>query len=138
MHLAFNIHSVLLCPAPPKFDKSLADIKVIEGESARLEAIADGIPFPEVIWSRDGALLHKREDILFDKKEGLISCTFKSAKSTDSGSYTLKCTNDSGIAESQAKLTVNGELYFCIIDLCRHGITQTIVEKGCSFFYLIN
>ena len=53
--------------------------------------------------------LEKSEVIHFEKKEGLLTCAIKSSKREDAGCYTLKCKNDSGLAETEAKLTVNGK-----------------------------
>ena len=82
---------------------------VLEGQPAKFEAVIDGIPFPDSIWLKEGQSLMKNDSINFERKEGAVTCQFPNTNRTDAGIYTLKCSNDSGSVESEAKMVVNGK-----------------------------
>ena len=98
--------------APPSIDKVLCGQVVTEGQDVKFEAIVDGIPFPDISWSRDGVSLESNDKVMIEKEEGSISCMIKNVSRKDFGLYHLRCSNDSGTAESEAVLTVNGKYYF--------------------------
>ena len=85
---------------------------VTEGQDVKFEAIVDGIPFPDVHWSKDGLTLESNDNIIFEKEEGSICCMIKNVSRKDFGLYHLRCSNDSGTAESDAVLTVHGKYHF--------------------------
>ena len=81
---------------------------MLEGEVANFEAIVNGIPFPEITWSKDGSPLKSISNMTFAKKDGCVSCNITKSSRTDAGLYQLTCSNASGSVECSARLTVNG------------------------------
>ena len=54
--------------------------------------------------------MEQNENHHLERKDGLLSLAMKNVMRDDAGLYTLRCTNDSGFAESEAKLIVKGML----------------------------
>ena len=87
----------------------MKDIVILEGQPAKFEAVIDGIPFPHSVWLKEGLPLMENDSINFERKEGAVTCHFPITNRTNAGTYTLKCSNDSGSVESEAKMVVNGK-----------------------------
>ena len=97
--------------AQPTIDKPLQDLIVIEGLTAKFEAVVDGIPFPEVSWSKDGSPLSSNDNVSFERKDNSVSCTIMMTNRTDFGAYKVKCSNELGEVESEAKLLIHGKFH---------------------------
>jgi hypothetical protein len=66
-----------------------------------------GNPLPLISWLKDGKPLHN----IIPKKDGnLNTLTLIQSAITDSGEYSVVATNELGIAETKATLTVEGIL----------------------------
>ena len=69
-----------------------------------------GIPFPDIDWCKDGISLIQNDGVIFERKDGKVSCSLVKTCRTDSGIYQLKVSNAYGSTVSEARLTVHGRL----------------------------
>lgn len=90
----------------PAFLEEPRSVVVHENDTASLVCKTDGMPRPDVIWSRvDGDMQEERHFILIDG-----SLMIMHADPSDHGTYVCKALNFVGEVEAEANLTVQGEL----------------------------
>ena len=89
---------------PPKISAVKNQEHVIHGQSAVLRCLADGIPFPEISWYKDGAPITNRSRD-FDIRQNGEELFIHYASNGNSGSY--KCVALSDIGEDEAFITLN-------------------------------
>ena len=86
------------------------DVTVTEGESARFTCRLLGMPRPQVQWFHMGKPIVDDEVYNIDADEdGNHSLYLPECFPEDAGVYTVRATNEHGVAEACAILTVEGE-----------------------------
>lgn len=97
----------LLVEMPPKFEKLLSDIFVIENDAAVLECTVISMPKPDIKW------FHNNKEIIYSerihssfKDDGTIKLVIQNVIPDDKGVYTIKATNSSGDAKCFSNLIV--------------------------------
>jgi hypothetical protein len=90
----------------PKLMK-MDDVEVLEGEAAQFRAeIVQGTPAPTITWFREDALIPENEDFAMLQEGRYAVLVIKSTFEEDSGMFKCKATNEFGVAETSARLTV--------------------------------
>ncbi|XP_033210464.1 titin isoform X2 [Belonocnema kinseyi] len=90
----------------PQFTVSLNDATIQEGEKLTFECHLIGSPEPEVYWYKDGISIINNPDYFTSYKEGICTLTIEETFTEDSARFTCKASNDLGLAETEAILTV--------------------------------
>ncbi|XP_011705984.1 PREDICTED: uncharacterized protein LOC105461199 isoform X2 [Wasmannia auropunctata] len=93
-------------PIVPKFQLSLQDLKIQEGQSARLDCVIVGQPEPEVIWYHDGQPVKESSDFQLLFQGDRCSLIIHEAFLDDAGVYKVVAINSGGEASSQCTLTI--------------------------------
>ncbi|XP_067210497.1 uncharacterized protein zormin isoform X3 [Linepithema humile] len=93
-------------PVVPKFHLSLRDLKIQEGQSARLDCVIVGQPEPEVIWYHDEQPVKESSDFQLLFQGDRCSLVIHEAFLDDAGTYKVVAINSGGEASSQCTLTV--------------------------------
>ncbi|XP_062840934.1 myosin light chain kinase, smooth muscle [Trichomycterus rosablanca] len=85
-----------------------SSLSVYEDATAQLCCQVTGYPDPDVMWLRDGEVLHENEgSVQVDyEDDGTCILTLGSVSLQDSGTYTCRATNAHGEANCSARLTV--------------------------------
>ncbi|CAL2029366.1 unnamed protein product [Caenorhabditis brenneri] len=90
----------------PGFFKELSAIQVKETETAKFECKVSGTK-PEVKWFKDGTQLKEDKRVHFESNEdGTQKLVIEESKTEDQGNYRVEVSNDAGVANSKAPLTV--------------------------------
>lgn len=92
---------------PPHFVETYKDTEGTIGQSIRLECSIDGIPEPEVIWSKDGKVIEdfERYQFFYEGEEGFALEIINFDKE-DCGVYTLEASNIAGSVSHSAEIYV--------------------------------
>lgn len=90
----------------PKFISSLQDVEVLEGSSASFECEVEGWPEPEIQFFIDGQVIHPSHDFKIEYDGQKASLVIRDVQPEDAGIYSIRVTNEVGIKESKAKLSV--------------------------------
>ena len=93
----------------PQFTVPLNDATIQEGEKLTFECCVIGFPEPEVCWYKDGISIISNPDYLTKYKEGICTLTIEETFTEDSARFTCKASNDLGLAETEAILTIKGK-----------------------------
>ncbi|XP_069876144.1 titin-like [Dipodomys merriami] len=91
---------------PPRFIKGISDCHAPLGTAAYFQCLVRGSPRPTVNWYKDGKMV---QGIRFSAEErgiGFHNLFITSLIKSDEGEYRCVATNDSGVAESCAALTL--------------------------------
>ena len=100
--------AALTVHCPPEIQTPLHDKELIEGDDVVFTAKVYARPAADVTWYLNGKALEKSDEFLTTTKpdENLYSLTIKGATTKHSGEYKLVASNESGVAETTAKLSV--------------------------------
>lgn len=91
----------------PKFVTELSEsLRVIEGDSARFEAIIDCDPTPQVVWLKDGEIINSSGRISLSSNGRKHSLTIRDVRESDDAEYECHATNDYGESSSFGELYV--------------------------------
>ncbi|KAL0100113.1 hypothetical protein PUN28_019517 [Cardiocondyla obscurior] len=90
----------------PKFQLPLRDLKIQEGQSARLDCVIIGQPEPEVIWYHGEQPVKESSDFQLLFQGDRCSLVIHEAFLDDAGVYKVVAINSGGKASSQCTLTV--------------------------------
>ncbi|XP_064554448.1 obscurin isoform X2 [Drosophila montana] len=80
----------------PQFVSGLRDVNADEGEELILSAPFIANPMPEVMWSKDGVLLHPSDRLLMTCDGKHVGLNIKPVKTSDSGNYSCLLANPLG------------------------------------------
>uniref|UniRef100_A0A914Z056 Ig-like domain-containing protein n=1 Tax=Panagrolaimus superbus TaxID=310955 RepID=A0A914Z056_9BILA len=105
----FRVLKVEKEAAPPAFAFQLKDQEVKEGEVVSFECEVDGWPEPELIWMVDDQPLRPSHDFRLQYDGQSAKLEIRDAQPEDTGSYSVKITNEYGTKESTAKLIVQAD-----------------------------
>ncbi|XP_041476753.1 striated muscle preferentially expressed protein kinase-like isoform X2 [Lytechinus variegatus] len=91
----------------PHFVETYKDTEATIGQSLRLECSIDGIPEPEVIWSKDGKVIEdfERYQFYYEGEEG-FALEINNFDKDDCGVYTLEASNVAGSVSHSAEIYV--------------------------------
>ncbi|XP_030830076.1 striated muscle preferentially expressed protein kinase isoform X2 [Strongylocentrotus purpuratus] len=111
--IATNEHGEASCrlyldvAEPPHFVETYKDTEGTIGQSIRLECSIDGIPEPEVIWSKDGKVIEdfERYQFFYEGEEG-FALEINNFDKEDCGVYTLEASNIAGSVSHSAEIYV--------------------------------
>lgn len=92
--------------APPAFASSLKDQECKEGDVVNFECEVEGWPEPELVWLVDDQPLRPSHDFRLQYDGQNAKLEIRDAQPEDTGTYTVKITNEYGSLESNAKLLV--------------------------------
>lgn len=67
-----------------------------------------GNPAPEVVWLQNGKEIQESEDFYFERKGCRYTLFIQEVFPEDTGTYTCEVWNDTGVARTEALLTVQG------------------------------
>jgi len=93
----------------PKFNQTLNDRTVKDGESVTLKCVVAGDPEPQIEWSKNGSIVHSSKEISLKYKAGVATLTIEEVFPEDAGEYICKATNSVGVASTKCKLQVSGK-----------------------------
>ncbi|XP_030829655.1 twitchin isoform X2 [Strongylocentrotus purpuratus] len=104
------------CSAPqktkPKFARptlkgdKLRDIKIKAGQEFVLSVIFEAAPAPEISWTLNGNKVTGSDHVGLKNEEELTEVKVKMADKSDTGTYELKLTNDSGDVKTSCNVIV--------------------------------
>uniref|UniRef100_A0A914KKC3 Ig-like domain-containing protein n=1 Tax=Meloidogyne incognita TaxID=6306 RepID=A0A914KKC3_MELIC len=107
----FRVLKVEKESASPDFVKMLepSDRSCKEGDVVDFECQVSGWPEPELLWLMDGQPLRPSHDfrIQYDGQRGTLQ--IRDAQPDDTGTYTVRITNDYGVAETRCRLEVQSD-----------------------------
>ncbi|XP_055385446.1 twitchin isoform X34 [Condylostylus longicornis] len=93
--------------AAPKIDRTnLKDITIKAGQIIRLDVKVTGEPPPKKTWYHAKQQIEPKGDISLDVEPYKIKLTIPNAQRANTGRYTLKAENDSGIDEASIEITI--------------------------------
>ncbi|CAI4229355.1 unnamed protein product [Auanema sp. JU1783] len=87
----------------PKFKETNRDIKIIDGERARIECKVEGHPTPTITWLRGGRPIEDMSNLILSPRGETLMIL--KARRADAGSYS--CVAKNGAGESEADYTVS-------------------------------
>ena len=97
----------LLIEMPPKFEKLLSDIFVVESDTVEFECSVISVPKPDIKWFHNNKEIPYNDRILCNfNDDGTIKLVIKNVSPDDKGVYTIKATNSSGDAKCFSNLIV--------------------------------
>ena len=97
----------------PRFSGALQSVEVKDGQSARFEAVINGVPPPQVTWFREGIQIPHSQDFQIIQEGNKSILFIREVLPEDSGVFTCRLTNAAGVAECSAQLIVEGK--YCYI-----------------------
>uniref|UniRef100_A0A1I7TK31 Ig-like domain-containing protein n=1 Tax=Caenorhabditis tropicalis TaxID=1561998 RepID=A0A1I7TK31_9PELO len=110
----------------PGFFKELSAIQVKETETAKFECKVSGTK-PDVKWFKDGTQLKEDKRVHFESSDdGTQKLVIEETKTDDQGNYRIEVSNDAGVANSKAPLTVIPAETLKI----KRGLTDVSVTQG--------
>ncbi len=95
---------------PPEIAKSLQDVTVTEGETARFEVEVTGNPTPDVEWFGNGAKIEGNEETLLESDGDIHRLVLMDVLPEDEGDYKVTATNEAGKVSSTGKLSVKEKI----------------------------
>ncbi|KAI0989369.1 hypothetical protein GJ496_004953 [Pomphorhynchus laevis] len=92
----------------PEFQSKLTGTDVIHGHNALVSVMVTGWPFPSILWYKDGKLvsLSNRVSAGYDAFSKVASLLIKSSRPSDSGKYTIACSNPLGKIEDSTNINI--------------------------------
>uniref|UniRef100_A0A8R1DN92 Ig-like domain-containing protein n=1 Tax=Caenorhabditis japonica TaxID=281687 RepID=A0A8R1DN92_CAEJA len=110
----------------PGFFKELSALQVKETETAKFECKVSGTK-PDVKWFKDGAELKEDKRTHFESSEdGTQRLVIEESRTDDQGNYRIEVSNDAGVANSKAPLTVVPAETLKI----KKGLTDVSITEG--------
>lgn len=91
---------------PPTFTKFLEPGSVKEGEPFEFSCKVEGNPLPTVQWYKNNDCIDNSADYVITYNNGEALLKFEQVFKDDKAEYTCKATNDLGVAQSTANLSV--------------------------------
>lgn len=101
----FRVHSK--CSEAPIISNGGGSHRVIEGELAKIECLAEGHPPPQISWLRNGMFVETGVQGVRYIAEGKFLMVVE-ARSSDSGIYVCSATNEAGTSQQAYTLDVLG------------------------------
>ncbi|XP_022706107.1 uncharacterized protein LOC111270243 isoform X2 [Varroa jacobsoni] len=97
----------------PFFAVPLEDIETPELRRVTLRCVVQAFPAPRISWYKDGTMIRPNNYITptFDDSTGECTLCMQEVFVADSGLYSCKAVNSSGLAETKARLCVRGERF---------------------------
>lgn len=96
---------------PPRLLSPLSDANVDEGQRFEFKVQIDGVPDPQIEWTKDGKDIRQNADYRSSFHNGVATLTIEETFIEDSATYTLKAQNSLGSAEASARLNVKCETF---------------------------
>lgn len=91
------------------FVNSLIDQECKEGDVVNFECEIEGWPEPELLWLIDDQPLRPSADFRLQYDGQNAKLEIRDAQPDDTGTYTVRITNEYGTKETNAKLTVQAD-----------------------------
>nr|XP_026247772.1 titin isoform X23 [Urocitellus parryii] len=91
---------------PPRFIKGISDCHALLGTAAYFQCLVRGSPRPTVYWYKDGKLVQGTRFSAEESGIGFHNLFITSLVKSDAGEYRCVATNNSGMAETYAVLTL--------------------------------
>ena len=95
---------------PPEIAKSLKDLTVTEGDTARFEVEISGNPTPDVEWFNNGAKIEGNEETLLESDGNIRRLVLMDVLPEDEGEYLVTATNEVGKVSCTGKLSVKEKI----------------------------
>lgn len=95
---------------PPEITKSLQDLTVTEGDTARFEVEVSGNPAPDVEWFSNGAKIEGNEETLLESDGDIRRLVLMDVVPEDEGDYMVTVTNEVGKVSCTGKLSVKEKI----------------------------
>lgn len=112
---------------PPQFVEFLKPGKAMEGKSFQFECKVTGNPLPTVQWYKNDVCIDNSSDYAITYNNGEAVLRFEEVFLEDHALYMCKATNDAGIDQCQAYLTVERK-YFYITKYIFHNLIYYIIQ----------
>ena len=93
----FELYFWILCPGPPEINPELKNQSVTYNSPLQFKCSLSGFPTPEVLWTKDGMYLGKKNTLMI-----------RQARFEDSGEYTCSAENLEGSMKSTFWIKVKG------------------------------
>ena len=102
----------------PRFNVRLRDRKIVEGCLVTLECFVDAKPTATVKWMKDGQPVEEGVDLFVEyiASAGKCRLTIPNFRPTDEGVYKCVATNELGVADTTAKLTLDSECHTLTVE----------------------
>ena len=100
---------LFLRAAPPKITPFEFVQGLKAGDKTGLTCFSSGSPPLTFQWSRNGIAIREDDSTKIIKDEDLSTIKFKSLRSTDSGDYECRVSNNEGVDSFSAKLAIKGK-----------------------------
>ena len=100
---------VAVVESVPVFTRPLSDMRVIEGQSVRLECHVTGFPEPQLHWSLDGVELTSSVEFAITRRGSVCCLVISEVLAEDEGEYAVTASNRHGTTSTAAHLTVTSK-----------------------------
>lgn len=103
----------------PKLLKKLADQKLNEGTTLKLQVQVAGTPAPDVKWYKDGKEVSADARIIItrdSKRQENYDLTVNLLKGSDAGTYEVRATNEMGFVSSKSRIIVLSKIFFYLFN----------------------
>lgn len=96
----------------PVFISKMSGTDTMEGQSALISVMVDGWPSPMIQWYRADMILPSSNRIshTYDPYSKIASLLIKNAKLSDSGTYSIKCSNDLGSVMNHSQINISKDI----------------------------
>jgi titin len=91
---------------PPKFAQPISGCQCVEASPAMFSIVVEGKPPPQVMWFREGHQIAHSNDFQITQDGNCHTLLIKKCVPEDSGIFTCRVMNPSGVAECSAELFV--------------------------------
>nr|XP_014350241.1 PREDICTED: obscurin isoform X14 [Latimeria chalumnae] len=104
----------ILVQVPPRFVNKLRNGPFVEGEDTQFTCTIQGAPYPQIRWSKDGALLTNtsKYQTYSEPRSGVLVLVIKNTTKEDLGYYECELVNRLGSAKSGAELYLQSPALF--------------------------
>ncbi|KJH44301.1 immunoglobulin I-set domain protein [Dictyocaulus viviparus] len=93
--------------SPANFLSPLEDTEVAEGDILTLKCVVAGVPFPQLIWTKDGVELEKDDRVAIRVAlDGTATLRVRDARKSDFGQYRITAKNEYGTESSACQVTI--------------------------------
>lgn len=94
---------------PPKFVKTLSDVKATEGSPVKLECVVKGEPEPTVQWLREDLPIDPSPDFDMFYKDGTATFNIHEIYLDDAGKFSCSAVNPAGTITTSCKVSVEAK-----------------------------
>ncbi|XP_023650724.1 myotilin isoform X1 [Paramormyrops kingsleyae] len=96
----------------PRFVQKMKNLRVMEGDTVRLECKILASPAPQLYWKKDKEMLSLNPSrmSLYQDNTGQLCLLIDQVEKTDAGWYTVSAINEAGMASCNARLDVGTRL----------------------------